>query len=259
MSSKLSSLEKKLWNNWLTNKNNDAANQLIEHYMYLVFFHTERVATHLPVNINKDDLISFGMVGLYDALKKFEINRGLKFDTYAAFRIRGAIIDGLRKEDWVPRSIRDKMKKIEEASQKLEQQLQRQPTSEEIAKYVDMTVGEVENVVKDTLFSFVMSIDEKGKRQDSDQNEGIGYSIPDKNGVQPEEKLIRRELVKELGDALKVLNEKEQIIISLFYHEELTFTEIGKILNLTTSRISQIHKKAIFKLNKTLRKITAHE
>jgi len=254
----LSSLEEKLWDNWTTDKGSDAANQLIDNYMYLVHFHVERIATHLPPNVIKDDLISFGMVGLYDAIKKFERKRGLKFDTYASFRVRGAIIDGLRKEDWVPRSMREKMKKVEEASRLLEQKFQRQPTAKEIAKEVNMTINEVETVMRDTLFSNIMSIDEQLNEHYSDQKEGIGNAIPDPMVVQPEEQLIQHELLDELEDALKTLNKNEQLIINLFYHEELTFTEIGKILELTTSRISQIHKKAIFKLNKTLLKLIEH-
>lgn len=258
MSTNLSSLEEKLWDNFLTNKKGDAASQLIDNYMYLVHFHVERIATHLPPNVLKDDLISYGMVGLYDAIKKFERKRGLKFDTYASFRIRGAIIDGLRKEDWVPRSMREKMKKIDETSRILEQKYEREPTAKEIAKEVNMTVDEVETVMRDTLFSNVMSIDEQPNDHYTDQKEGIGYAIPDNKVVQPEEQLLQDELLDDLEKALQTLNKNEKLIINLFYHDELTFTEIGKILDLTTSRISQIHKKAIFKLNKILLKIIEH-
>ncbi|GEN30452.1 RNA polymerase sigma factor for flagellar operon FliA [Cerasibacillus quisquiliarum] len=258
MSTHLSSLEEKLWDNFLANKNGDAASRLIDNYMYLVHFHVERIATHLPPNVLKDDLISYGMVGLYDAIKKFERKRGLKFDTYASFRIRGAIIDGLRKEDWVPRSMREKMKKIDETSRILEQKYEREPTAEEIAKEVNMTVDEVETVMRDTLFSNIMSIDEQPNDHYTDQKEGIGYAIPDNKVIQPEEKLLMDELLDDLEKALQTLNKNEQLIINLFYHHELTFTEIGKILDLTTSRISQIHKKAIFKLNKVLLKVIEH-
>lgn len=103
--------EERLWNNWITTKNNHAANELIQHYMYLVNFHVDRTASHLPRNVSRDDLVSFGLMGLFDALKKFEPARDLKFDTYASFRIRGAIIDGLRKEDRLSRTAREKVKK----------------------------------------------------------------------------------------------------------------------------------------------------
>ncbi|WP_255259802.1 sigma-70 family RNA polymerase sigma factor [Lentibacillus sp. CBA3610] len=128
-----------LWKQWLENNDQSAANELIDHYMYLVSFHVERISSNLPGNVSKDDLKSFGMMGLFDALTKFQHDRELKFDTYASFRIRGAIIDGLRKEDWLPRSIREKTKKVEVTSQELEQLYQREPTSDEIAEKLQIT------------------------------------------------------------------------------------------------------------------------
>lgn len=255
MNTDKSPLEAQLWDNWLSNHDSDAANELIKNYMYLVNFHVERIASHLPRNVNKDDLKSFGLMGLYDALKKFEPSRDLKFDTYASFRIRGAIIDGLRKEDWLPRSIREKTKKIEQASQQLEQFYQRAPTSTEIAKKLDMTTQEVETHIKDSLFSNILSIEEKPKDSFSDHKEGIGYSIADDNSASPDNQLITNEINKELAESIKSLNENEQMVISLFYNDELTLTEIGQVLELTTSRISQIHKKAVFKLKNTLAKV----
>lgn len=255
MTSNHSPLEDTLWDQWLNSNEDEAANALIEHYMYLVNFHVDRVASHVPSSVNREDLKSFGLLGLFDALKKFEIKRNLKFDTYASFRIRGAIIDGLRKEDWLSRSTRDKAKKVAEISQKLEQKLQRIPTAKEIAKIANMTVEEVETSVRDTIFSNVLSIDEKPKKHETDYQEGIGYSIPDETAVLPDNYIVDAELKKELADSLKSLNDNEQLVISLFYYDELTLTEIGRVMELTTSRISQIHKAAIFKLRRTLKKI----
>src|SRR5690625_3897635 len=135
-----SPLEDELWDQWLNNKDDEAANDLIKHYMYLVSFHVDRLGSHIPSTVSRDDLRSFGLQGLYDALKKFDLSRNLKFDTYASFRIRGAIIDGLRKEDWLSRATRDKAKRVSEVSQILEQELQRSPTAEEIAEKVGFTV-----------------------------------------------------------------------------------------------------------------------
>ncbi|WP_099158121.1 FliA/WhiG family RNA polymerase sigma factor [Virgibacillus ndiopensis] len=255
MTTKKSPLEQKLWDNWLQNRDNEAANELIQNYMYLVSFHVERIASHLPSNVNKDDLKSFGLMGLFDALNKFEPSRDLKFDTYASFRIRGAIIDGLRKEDWLPRSIREKTKKIEQVSQDLEQLYQRAPSAEEIAQKLDIPAKEVETLIKDTLFANVLSIEEKPKDNSSEHKEGIGYTIPDETSILPDEHLVKLEISKELAEGIKTLKENEQLVISLFYHKELTLTEIGQVLGLTTSRISQIHRKAIFKLRNTLQKI----
>lgn len=252
LGTKISPLEQDLWNRWKNNQDNEAANELIQQYMHLVNYHVERTITHLPNSVLKDDIKSLGLLGLYDALKKFDLERDLKFDTYASFRIRGAIIDGLRKEDWLPRSIREKTKKIDHAIQRLEQKLHREPNSDEIAEELDMAVEDVESYVRDALFANMLSIEEKPKDGSSEHKEGIGYTIPDSSSIQPEAHLVKHEQIKELANSIKGLKENEQMIISLFYHDGLTFTEIGQVLGLTTSRISQIHKKAIFKLRNVL-------
>ncbi|MDY0408183.1 FliA/WhiG family RNA polymerase sigma factor [Paracerasibacillus soli] len=243
MTQNQSPLEKELWKQWLSCKNSEVANELMQFYMYLVDFHVERIATHLPASVGRDDLKSYGLLGLYDALNKFDQSRDLKFDTYASFRVRGAIIDGLRKEDWLPRSIRDKMKKIDKATQELTQKYMREPTALEIAEHVNMSQEEVENAVKNSLFANVLSIHDKNSDQETNQKEGILYSIPDEHTLQPDENLIQMELKKELVEEIKSLTKNEQLIISLFYHEELTLTEIGQILGLTTSRISRFIRK----------------
>lgn len=247
--------EKQLWKNWLETKDNHAANELVQHYMYLVSFHVERIAVNLPNYVSRDDLDSFALMGLFDALKKFEPDRELKFDTYASFRIRGSIIDGLRKEDWLPRLLREKSKQIEQVSQELIQTLQRMPNSSEIAEHMGITKEEVETVVSDSLFSNVLSIDNQVNNDEDGTSEGIGYDIPDEANVSSEDHILNMELKDELIEGIKVLNDNERNVISLFYQDELTMTEIGDILELTTSRISQIHKNAIFKLRKTLEKI----
>ncbi|MEC5422669.1 FliA/WhiG family RNA polymerase sigma factor [Virgibacillus sp. C22-A2] len=247
--------EQKLWNNWLEKKDNEAANELIQNYMYLVSFHAERISSHLPNNVNKDDIRSFGLLGLYDALQKFEPSRDLKFDTYASFRIRGAIIDGLRREDWLSRSMREKVKKIEQVSQELEQSFHRSPSPEEIADKCGLTAKEVEIIIRDSLFANVLSIEEKSKEGNGELKEGIGYTIPDEASVLPEQHVLSSEIKLELTEGIKMLNDNEQMVISLFYHDELTLTEIGQVLGLTTSRISQIHKRSIFKLRSSLKKI----
>ncbi|TMN23599.1 FliA/WhiG family RNA polymerase sigma factor [Lentibacillus cibarius] len=255
MATNRSPLVQTLWENWLHHNDQTAANGLIEQYMYLVSYHVERISGNLPNYVSNDDLKSFGMIGLYDALNKFQHNRNLKFDTYASFRIRGAIMDGLRNEDWLPRSIREKTKKIERAAQELEQYYQREPTAEEIAAKLQMSTEEVEERTRDQLIANVLSIEEKTKQQEHEYKEGIGYTIPDDSSGSPDERMLQAERNAELADSIRYLTEKEQLVVSLFYHQELTFTEIGHVLELTTSRISQIHRKAIFKLRKTLLKI----
>ncbi|AXI09105.1 FliA/WhiG family RNA polymerase sigma factor [Oceanobacillus zhaokaii] len=248
-------IEQEHWNNWIKYRSNDAANELIIDYMYLVNFHVERISSTLPKSVHKDDIKSHGLLGLYDALKKFDYSRDLKFDTYASFRIKGAILDGLRKLDWLPRSLREKTKLVEQVSIELEQALKRQPSSSEIAEKMGITSQEVESIVSDSLYANVLSIEEKPKNGTEGLKEGIGYSIPDDEAILPEKQLLQGELKDELVAGIKDLNKNEQMVVSLFYYDELTFTEIGQILGLTTSRISQIHKKAIFKLKNTLSRV----
>lgn len=193
--------------------------------------------------------MSLGMMGLFDALNKFDINRDLKFDTYASFRVRGAIIDGLRKEDWLPRSAREKAKKLESQIESLEQKLMRHATPEEVAAHMNLPVEEVYQTFQEHFFSNVLSINEQ---LDQEETEGKSFVIRDDNTKTPEQQSVHQELLGDLANNIKKLNEKEQLVISLFYSEELTLTEIGEMLDLSTSRISQIHSKALFKLRKLL-------
>lgn len=247
--------DENLWYEWQKKKNEEIANELVKRYRYLVTFHVERMAVKVPQNISKDDLESYGFMGLYDAIHKFDPKRDLKFDTYASYRIRGAIIDGLRKEDWLPRTLREKVKKIEETSEYLEQKLKRMPTAEEISKEVNMTKEEVETAINDSLFANVLSIDGPTSIDKNDDFDHLKYMIKDENTETPDELLIKEEVYNSLVEEIKDLNQNEQLVISLFYYDELTMTEIGEVLDLTTSRISQIHKSAIFKLRNSLKKM----
>ena len=241
--------EQMIWNSWINSRDPHAGNLLIKKYQSLVSYHVQRIAAGVPKNVSRDDLMSLGMMGLFDALNKFDINRDLKFDTYASFRVRGAIIDGLRKEDWLPRSAREKAKKMEAHIEKLEQQLMRHVTPEELAQYMDLSVDEVYQTVQEHFFSNVLSINEQ---QDQDESEGKAFVIRDDQTKTPEQVSVHTELISDLELNIKKLNEKEQLVLSLFYTEEMTLTEIGEILELSTSRISQIHSKALFKLRKLL-------
>lgn len=242
--------EQELWNSWIKNRDPHAGNLLIKKYKPLVNYHVQRIGSGLPKNVSRDDLTSLGMMGLFDALNKFDINRDLKFDTYASFRVRGAIIDGLRKEDWLPRSAREKAKKMEATIEELEQKLMRHATPEELAEHMNMPVEEVYQTVQEHFFSNILSLNET--QHDQDDAEGKAYVIRDENTRTPEQEAIHKELVEELAENIKKLSEKEQLVLSLFYSEEMTLTEIGEMLNLSTSRISQIHSKALFKLRKLL-------
>ncbi|GAA0332001.1 RNA polymerase sigma-28 factor SigD [Bacillus carboniphilus] len=249
MANALTDDEKLLWNKWSQARDQDAGNTLIHKYMPLVHFHVQRISAGLPKNVGRDDLISLGMIGLYDALERFDPSRDLKFDTYASFRIRGAIIDGLRKEDWLPRSTRDRAKKVEAASERLMQKYYRQATAAEIAVELETSEEDVYKTMTEYFYASVLSIDDTS--YDSEQKDHPFY-IKDEHTPTPEEHLTYDEKVVELTEGIKSLTEKEQMVISLFYKEELTLTEIGQVMKLSTSRISQIHAKALFKLKEYL-------
>ncbi|MEK4129038.1 FliA/WhiG family RNA polymerase sigma factor [Solibacillus sp. FSL W8-0474] len=241
--------EQALWLRWTKNRDPEAGDMLIKKYKPLVTYHVQRIAVGLPKNVSRNDLMSLGMMGLFDALNKFDINRDLKFDTYASFRVRGAIIDGLRKEDWLPRSAREKAKKLDAQIESLEQKLMRHATPEEVAAQMNLPVEEVYQTYQEHFFSNVLSINEQLDQEDS---EGKSFVIRDDHTKTPEQHTIHLELLGDLAANIKKLNEKEQLVISLFYSEEMTLTEIGEVLELSTSRISQIHSKALFKLRKLL-------
>lgn len=238
------------WDKWTKEKDPQAADVLVRKYMPLVSYHVQRIAVTLPKSVNKDDLMSLGLFGLFDALKKFDLSRDLKFDTYASFRVRGAILDGLRKEDMLPRSMREKAKKIEAVIGKLEQKLMRHVTAADIATELEMSVEDVHSIVSESFFANVLSINEH--LQDEDDKDSMQIALKDEKTKTPEEQVLKQELYFQLKEALTQLNEKEQLVMSLFYHDELTLTEIGHVMGLSTSRISQIHSKAIFKLKMNL-------
>lgn len=243
---------KKYWDKWIDSRDSEAADVLIKQYMPLVTYQVQRISVNLPKSVIRDELISFGLLGLYDALEKFDPSRDLKFDTYASFRVRGAILDGLRKEDWLPRGAREKTKKIEAAVEALEQKLMRNVTVKDIASELNMPVEEVQATLDEGFFANVLSIDDQSSEQD--EKDSPAFTIRDDKEETPEENLLRQEMYAQLADVITSLNDNEQLVISLFYKEELTLTEIGQVLNLSTSRISQIHSKAIVKLKKILDK-----
>ncbi|WP_078547085.1 FliA/WhiG family RNA polymerase sigma factor [Litchfieldia alkalitelluris] len=251
MSQMVISEDQVYWRQWIDSRDSHAGNALIKKYMPLVSYHVQRISASLPKSARSEDLRSYGMLGLYDALEKFDPTRDLKFDTYASFRIRGAILDGLRKDDWLPRSLREKAKKIDMAAQRLEQKLMRNISTKEIATELGLSEDEVLHTINEGFFANVLSIDEQQEREGK---EGLEFTFKDSFSLTPEQEILKREQFNQLVNLIKQLNENEQLVISLFYHEELTLTEIGHIMNLSTSRISQIHSKALFKLKKLVKK-----
>lgn len=243
-------IEKQQWELWLESRDTKAAEQLVKIYMPLVDYHVQRISSGLPSNISQEELKSLGLVGLFDALSKFDPSRDLKFNTYASFRVKGAILDGLRKKDWLPRSVREKSKRIESTKAALEQKHLRNITFNEVAKELNMTEAEVLKTIQENAMAHLLFIDEKNEENDNDQQ----VQLEDTETMNPEQQVIKKELIDELSEAITHLNKNEQLVVSLFYEQEMTFTEIGKVLSLSTSRISQIHSKAIQKLRHILEK-----
>ncbi|MBO8162480.1 MAG: FliA/WhiG family RNA polymerase sigma factor [Brevibacillus sp.] len=239
------------WIAWKEEGNRQAETELIEQFIPLVHKVVNRLAIGLPNNVDKDDLVSYGRFGLLDAINKFDHTRGLKFETYAMWRIRGAIIDGLRENDWIPRTVREKAKKIEEAYTVLEQKFLRTPSDQEVCEYLGISEQELHQVVYDTSLASMVSIDETVGEEDEQKTARHSYII-DEISPCPESVAEVRSLKEVLTRAIDKLPEKERLVVSLFYFEELTLSEIAEVMGLSPSRISQLHSKAIFRLRSAL-------
>lgn len=243
--------EKKIWELWKKHKDDDAGNYLVKKYMPLVKFHTQRMLIGLPKNVRQEDIYSQGLLGLFDAIEKFDVDRELIFETYASFRIKGAIIDYLRKEDWLSRASREKIKKIEKTANELEQKYLRPVTPQEIAEAMGLTEDEVNQSITESFFSTIISVDDLSR--DQDDEEVLQVNIKDQAQRTPEQIAVQQEQLVELMCIIKSdLNEREQMILQLLYKEELTLTEISTILGISTSRVSQIHSKCLLRLRKIL-------
>lgn len=240
-----------LWLRYKKDKNKEVRDELIVNYLPLVKILAGRVSMQVGQYVDFDDLVSYGIFGLIDAIDKYNYHQGNKFETYASLRIRGSIIDAIRKMDWIPRSIRQKRKDLDNAYSSLEQELGREPTDLEVSTKLNLTTEQYEELVKKSNVSAIVSIDEQVGEENS---ETFGNICLTSNIGNPEEELSKEELKKMLIDALSTLNEKEKIVISLFYFDELALKEIASVLGVTDARISQIHSKALFKLRNKLGK-----
>lgn len=238
-----------LWSRWKESGDLEARSRLIEHYLGLVDYVSGRLAIGLPRNVSKEDLGSYGIIGLIDAVEKFDLDRGLQFETYASWRIRGSMIDGLRQADWVPRSVREKAKKIEDAYQRLEQQHLRSITDEEISAYLQVSEQEFQHMLQEVSFASICSLEEPLREEDSENRLGL---LVDERAKNPEESVKDIFLKESLAKAIERLTEKERTVVSLFYYEDLSLSEIAEVMSLSPSRISQLHSKAIFRLRGNL-------
>jgi RNA polymerase sigma factor for flagellar operon FliA len=224
--------------------------QLITECLPLVKFVAHRISARLPSHVEVDDLIHSGILGLMDAIKKFEPGRNVKFKTYAEQRIRGAILDGLRDLDWVPRSLRRKKKDIEGAYHLLEQQLGRAATDEEVAQHLGVSLEELHKSLDDLKGVTLGAFMEAG--EDGDGENLISF-VPDPDAEDPSITLQAREIRTMLKDAVEKLPTKERFVVQLYYFDELTMKEIGTLLNITESRVSQLHTKSMLRLRGKLK------
>ncbi|WP_425262654.1 FliA/WhiG family RNA polymerase sigma factor [Paenibacillus thermotolerans] len=241
-----------LWRRWKESGDPEAKKRLIENYTGLVDFVTGRLAIGLPKNVAKEDLTSYGIMGLIDAVEKFDYERGLQFETYASWRIRGSIIDGMRQADWVPRSVREKAKRIEDAYQKLEQQYLRSVTDEEMSAYLNVTEQEFQHMLQEVSVSSICSLEDPIREEESETRASL---LVDDRAVKPEDSVRSLFMKESLAKAIEKLTEKERTVVSLFYFEELSLSEIAEVMSLSPSRISQLHSKAILRLRGSLNRI----
>ena len=243
-----------IWEVYLRTKDADARqkakDELIIHYAPMIKFVVGRLNIYVGTTVDQEDLVSYGVFGLIDAIAKFDQLKGVKFETYASTRIRGAVLDGIRSLDWVPRTQRSRAKQLDEAYSSLEMELGREPTEEEIAARLNIDPSTVaEEINKSSLMSLI-SLDDY-----LEQNHEGNFAEPaDSADNSPEVQYGREELKNEIADAIRHLTEKEQQVVAFYYYEELTLKEISKILQVTESRVSQIHSKAMMKLRARLGK-----
>lgn len=238
-----------LWGEYLKDKSNKSIRDtLIVQYIYLIRYVVGRVKVTLPATISIEDIAGYGVEGLINAVERYSPQKNTRFETYALIRIRGAILDRIRAQDFLPRSVRKKIKDIKSAQEHLKQELGRMPTTTEVANYLDMEPEKVSQLLsEDTTITSLY--DKRGNTEDSVE---IIDTIQDENKLNPQEKAEEQNVKQELEKALRRLPERERIIMVLYYQENMTLKEIGATINMSESRVCQIHAQAIMKLKNIL-------
>ncbi len=233
-----------LWEEYMSTKNSEIRDKIILEYAPLVKIVAGRLSIYLGYNVEYDDLVGYGIFGLIDAIDKFDYGKGVKFETYASLRIRGAILDQIRKMDWIPRSLRQKQKKMEAAISKIETQYGRPAKDEEIASELGIETEELINWQGQAKITNIISLDEFVEAA----GEKEVNVIKSNSYEQPESIALKNEVKQQLMDSLETLTDKERKVILLYYYEELTLKEISRILEVSESRVSQLHTKALQKM-----------
>ena len=238
-----------LWEEYFHDKNNKAARDaLIVQYIYLIRYVVGRVKVTLPATISIEDIAGYGVEGLINAIERYSPQKNTRFETYALIRIRGAIIDRIRSQDFLPRSVRKKIKDIKAAQEQLKQELGRMPTTTEVSQFMDMEPEKVTQLLsEDTTMTSIYD-----KRGNTDDSVEIIDTIQDTNKLNPQEQMEEKNVKQELEKALKRLPERERIIMVLYYQENMTLKEIGETIGMSESRVCQLHAQAIMKLKNIL-------
>jgi RNA polymerase sigma factor for flagellar operon FliA len=238
-----------LWQRCKEEDDARARERLVVAYSPLVKYVASRMASGLPSHVDEGDLISYGLIGLIGAIERYEPDREVKFETFAVARIKGAIIDELRSLDWVPRSVRAKARQVEKAHVTLENQLQRAPTEEEVAAKLEVDVEEYRAYLLEIANSSVLALDDLWTLGDPDGGQiSLLDTIRDPAAVDPQAEIDSAEIKDKLAGAIESLPERERLVVALYYYESLTLREIGEVLGVTESRVSQLHTKAVISL-----------
>ena len=238
----------KLWKDYQKKPTRELQEQLIIEYSQLVKLVAGRLSMYLGHNVEYDDLVSYGIFGLIDAIDKFDADKNVKFETYASLRIRGSILDQIRKMDWIPRTVRQRQRKLDEAVKQIEAQTGKTASDDEIAQVLGISSDELLNWQSQLKVSNLVSMtefEENGTEPAMDTTYNSHFT-------QPEEVVEKEELKKTLVEALDALTEKERRVIELYYYEEMTLKEISKILEVSESRVSQLHTKSLTKMKKIM-------
>ncbi len=241
---------RELWRCYKEEGDESARERLVVAYSPLVKFIAGRMSSGLPSHVEESDLISYGLFGLIGAIERFDTDREIKFETFAAARVKGAIIDELRSLDWVPRSVRSRAREVERAHTALEAKLLRSPTDEEMAGRMEVSVEDFHGTLLEIANSSVLALDDLWTFADPEGGSQISIldTIQDPGAVNPETEAQAAELKDRLADAIESLPERERLVIALYYYENLTLREIGDVLGVTESRVSQLHTKAVLAL-----------
>lgn len=247
--------ESELWREYRKGKDQKIRDAIITQYAPLVKYVAGKVSVSMPSNIDFDDLVGFGVFGLLDAIEKFDPDKHVKFKTYAVTRIRGAIFDELRSIDWVPRSVRQKTREVDDAVTKLEALHGRSATDQEIAKELNLDMDQYNQMLLKISGTSMLSINDVWYTGDDNDKVAIEESIESPSSLRPDTIAEREDVRRVIVEAISQLPEKEKKVLVLYYYEDLTLKEIGKVLEVTESRISQLHTKAIMRLRAKLTNI----